>query len=253
MPDEPDPALRLLWRHVTPPEDALAPRRGRRQRLSVDAVVDAAVALADRAGLGALSMRSLAQELGLGAMSLYTYVPGRDELIALMVDQVMGRRTLPPLPTDLRERLELIARVQYDDCRDHPWLLEVSGLRPWLGPAAADRYEWQLSAVDGIGLDDIEMDQTVALLVGFASNIARAEQRMHHAERQSGMTELEWWQANAEELGRLMAGREYPIAGRVGQAAGEAYQAAADPSRELEFGLARIVDGLLAHLDAQRG
>jgi AcrR family transcriptional regulator len=248
MAHEPDPALRLLWRHVTPLDDASAPRRGRRQRLSVDDVVDAAVELADRAGLPALSMRSLAQELGLGAMSVYTYVPGRDELLALMVDQVLARRQLPPMPADLRARLELIARVQYDDCREHPWLLEIAGVRPWLGPAAADRYEWQLSAVDGIGLDDVEMDQTVALLAGFASNVARAEQQMRVAERASGMTELEWWQANADELGRLMAGREYPLAGRVGQAAGEAYQAAADPARELEFGLARIIDGLLAHL-----
>ena len=72
---------------------------------------------------------------------------------------------------------------------------------------------------------------------------------MRHAERESGITDLEWWEANAETLGELMANRDYPIAGRVGSAAGEAYQAASDPARELEFGLARIVDGVLAHLD----
>ena len=50
-------------------------------------------------------------------------------------------------------------------------------------------------------------------------------------------------------LGELMAGRDYPLAGRVGQAAGEAYQAASDPERQFRFALERIVDGILVHLD----
>lgn len=246
MPADPDPALRLLWRHVVPAEESV--RRGPKQKLSLDQVVDAAIELADRDGLSALSMRGLAQHLGLGAMTLYSYVPGRNELIALMVDQALGGAELPPLPDDLRVRLELVARQQYDVCRRHPWLLEVSGLRPWLGPHASERYEWQLSAVEGIGLDDLEMDQTVALLNGYATSIARALHEVQRAERESGLSELEWWEANAEALGEVMQYRSFPLAGRVGTAAGEAYQAASDPARELEFGLARIVDGLLAHL-----
>jgi len=248
VPHEPDPSLRLLWRHVVPDPDVAPARRGPKQKLTVDEVVDAAIEIADRDGLAGLSMRGLAQQMGLGAMTLYTYVPGRNELVVLMVDQVLGRTELPALPDDLRERLELVARTQYADVRAHPWLLEVSGVRPWLGPHMADRYEWQLSAVEGIGLDDIEMDQTVALLVGFASNSARAGHEVKRAERESGMTDLEWWEANAETLGEVMGHRDYPIAGRVGQAAGEAYQAASDPGRELEFGLARIIDWIVAYL-----
>lgn len=252
MPHDPDPSLRLLWRHAAPQPGGGPTRRGPKQKLSVDDVVDAAIEIADRDGLAALSMRGLAQRLGIGAMTLYSYVPGRDDLVVLMVDQVLGRTELPTLPDDLRERMELIARTQYADVRAHPWLLDVSGVRPWLGPAMAQRYEWQLSAVEGIGLDDLEMDQAVALLVGFATNIVRAEHEVKRAERESGMTELEWWEANAETLGEVMGQHgDYPLAGRVGQAAGEAYQAASDPHRELEFGLARIIDGLLAYLAAK--
>lgn len=250
MPD-PDPVLQLLWRHHTPSPDA-APRRGPKQKVSVDDVVDAAIDLADADGLASLSMRGLAQSLGLGAMTLYTYVPTRNDLVVLMVDQVFGRRELPPHPDDLRERLEQVARVQYDDCRAHPWLLDVTGLRAWLGPHVADRYEWQLGAVEGLGLDDIEMDQTVTLLATLGTGAARAEEAVRHAERETGMTDAVWWEANYEALGEVMAGREYPLAGRVGTAAGEAYQAASDPRRELDFGLARIIDGLVAHL-AERG
>ena len=254
MTTDPDPVLPLLWRHAAP--EALRPvpaRRGPRQRLTIDDVVDAAIGLADEADLAAVSMRSLAQRLGLGTMSLYGYVPGRPELVALMVDQVLGRSPLPPMPADLRERLELVARHTYADWAAHPWLLEVTGLRPWLGPHSADRYEWQLSAVEGIGLDDLEMDQTVSLLTSFAAGIVTSEQRVRRAERESGVTELAWWEANSEALGALMAERHHPIAGRVGTAAGEAYQAASDPARELEFGLARIVDGILAHVGRQPG
>ena len=77
-PSEPDPALPLLWRHepAVAAELARTARRGPRQRLTVDDVVDAAIDLADREGLAAVTMRSLAQHLGVGAMSVYTYVPG---------------------------------------------------------------------------------------------------------------------------------------------------------------------------------
>lgn len=243
----PDPTLPLLWRHVLPATDE-PPRRGRRPKVSVDDVVNAAIELADRDGLAALSMRTLAEQLGVGAMTLYSYVASRDDLVVLMFDEVLGRTELPPHGGDLRARLTRVAEVQLADWRAHPWLLDVVGVRPWLGPNVADRYEWQLSAVEGVGLDDVEMDQAVTLVVGFATNIARAEHAVRQAERQSGMTDLEWWEDNAEELGRVMAARDYPIAGRVGSAAGEAYQAGTDPRRELEFGLARILDGIEAHL-----
>lgn len=248
-----DPTLPLLWRHVVPAGDG-APKRGRPPKVSVDEVVDAAIGLADRDGLDALSMRTLAEQLGIGAMTLYSYVASRDDLVVLMFDQVLGRTELPPMTGDLRARLTLVAEVQLADWRAHPWLLDVVGIRPWLGPHVADRYEWQLSAVEGVGLDDVEMDQAITLVVGFATNVVRAEHAVRQAERQSGQTDLEWWEANGEELGRVMESRAhlYPIAGRVGQAAGEAYQAGTDPNRELEFGLARIIDGIEAHLARPR-
>lgn len=241
----PDPVLHLLWRHHQPPDSA--PRRGRRQRLSVDEVVDAAIRTADRDGLETLTMRSLAADLGIGAMSVYTYVPGRTELLALMADQVLSAHPRPELPATARERLALVARTHYETCREHPWLPDVLVLQNGIGPGASDLFEWQLSAIDGIGLTDLEMDQTVAVLTGFAANIARRGTRMRQAERASGMSEAQWWEANADELGRLMQGRSYPISGRVGTAAGETYQASADPSAELEFGLARIIDGIEAY------
>jgi len=238
----PDPVLPLLWRD--PVSDPVV-RRGPKQKASLDAVLDAGIALADAEGLDSLSMRGLAARLGLGAMSLYTYVPGRDELIVLMVDQAIGRSDRPAHGPDVRRRLEAVAQSAYAEYQTHPWLLDVTGLRAWLGPHAAERYEWQLTAVDGLGLTDVEMDQAVALLEGIAATAARARSAVVAAERRSGQTELEWWQSNASALAQAMAGREFPLASRVGQAAGELYQAATDPDRQFRFALSRTVTGLL--------
>ena len=245
---EPDPVLRLLWRDPSAPPPV---RRGPRQKVSLDEVVDAGIEVADAEGLEALSMRGLAGRLGLGAMSLYTYVPGRDELVVLMVDQVLGRTERPTHPVDVRRRLDQVATGAREEYLAHPWLLDVSGLRAWLGPHAAARYEWQLAALDGLGLDDVEMDQAVALLDGLASSSARAVHDVRAAERRSGLSELQWWEANAEALGEAMGERagDFPLAARVGQAAGELYQAAQDPDRQFRFGLDRVLDGLLSHLD----
>ena len=242
-----DPTLPLLWRHVRTP-DASAPRRGRPPKISVDEVVDAAIEVADHEGLDALTMRRLAERLGVGVMSLYSYVASRDDLIVLMVDQVVGRAQLPEMCGDLRARLTLVAEVELAVRRAHPWLHDADGVRAWLGPHVADRYEWQLSAVEGVGLEDVEMDQVVTLVAGFAANVAHAEETVRRVERRSGLSDAEWWEANVEALGEVMAGRDYPLAGRVGAAAGEAYQAGRDQRREMEFGLARILDGIEAYL-----
>jgi AcrR family transcriptional regulator len=239
----PDPVLSLLWRD---PDREPSLRRGPKQKASLDAVLDAGIEVADAEGLETLSMRGLARRLGLGAMSLYTYVPGRDELVVLMVDQALGRSDRPAHGADNRRRLEVVAESAYAEFVAHPWLLEVDGLRAWLGPHATERYEWQLAAVEGLGLTDVEMDQAVALLAGIAATAARARNSVVAAERRSGHTELEWWQHNAAALEEAMGGRDFPLASRVGQAAGELYQAATDPDRQFRFALDRVVVGLLA-------
>ncbi len=237
-----DPVLPLLWRE---PDDLPSVRRGPKQKVSLDLVLDAAIELAEADGLAAVSMRGLAQALGLGAMTLYTYVPGRDELVVLMVDHVLGRSRRPPHSDDRRRRIEAVAESAYAELSAHPWLLEVDGLRAWLGPHAAERYEWQLTAVDGLGLADVEMDQAVVLLEGIAATAVRSRHAVVSAERRSGLTELEWWKANADAMAELVGDHQFPLATRVGQSAGEAYQAATDPDRQFRFALDCVVDGLL--------
>lgn len=236
-----DRTLMLLWRRTLgEPQGS----RGPRQRLSVDEVVRAAIAVADAEGLETFSMRKVAERLGLGVMSIYTYVPGREELIGLMVDEVQGECEHPELAGPLRERLTRVARELWDEYHRHPWLLQVVQHRPFIGPNGTDRYEWQLRAIDGIGFGDIEMDQIVTLVSGFAASAARASIDARRAREISGITDEQWWEINAPILERIMDPSRYVLSGRVGTAAGEAYQAVSDPDLAFTFGLDRILDGI---------
>ena len=68
------------------------------------------------------------------------------------------------------------------------------------------------------------------------------------------MTDAEWWAINAPVLARVMPAESFPISARVGQVAGETYNALADPERSFQFGLERLLDGLAVLLaDRARG
>src|SRR5215213_8438643 len=122
-----DPArsLALLWR-----TQERGARTGRLD-LSIDRIVRAAVEIADADGMAALSMRRVAERLGVGTMSLYTYVPGKAELIDLMLDTVYGETAKPDtVPGGWRGRLEQVARENWELYRRHRWMLLVGTTRP---------------------------------------------------------------------------------------------------------------------------
>ena len=112
---------------------------GRPRALTVEAVVDAALALIERDGLSALSIRSLAAELGVMPRTVYTYVAGKDELLQLMADRFLERAAIEPPRPDLPWAEELarilrdyyrlyVARPHALDLLLHPDLRNVTGL-----------------------------------------------------------------------------------------------------------------------------
>ncbi|WP_432498705.1 TetR/AcrR family transcriptional regulator [Kineococcus gypseus] len=241
-----DPAhtLALLWRG-TGGGAAPGPRRGPRRALDVDAVVAAAVALADEQGLAGLSMRRLAERLGVGAMSLYTYVADRDELLDLVLDSAyaaMPRRDTTGLPW--RERVAAVAEENRELYRAHPWAAEVSTLRPPLGPGQTAKYEHELAAFDGCGLDDVAVDDCLTHLLVFVRACAR-DAAAAREQRRDGDDE-QWWAAAGPLLARVLDAARFPRAVRVGAAAGAAHGSAHDPEHAYEFGLQRLLDGLAA-------
>lgn len=115
----------------------MARGRSRRRRiLTVDEIVDAALALADREGIEDFSMRRLADELGVGTMTLYHYVRDRDHLEELVSDRVMAGVVIPgAVPSDWREALAEIARRTRTAFLRHPWIVDVFGGRRVVTPS----------------------------------------------------------------------------------------------------------------------
>jgi AcrR family transcriptional regulator len=242
-----DPArvLELLWGTAD-----TGPRRGPRPGLSVEKIVRSAIAIADRDGLDAVTMRRLAESLGVGPMALYTYVPGKAELLDLMLDAVYREMPLSAWPGDgWRERLAAVARDNRALFEAHPWAAAVSTSRPPLGPGLMAKYEHELSALATAGLDDIETDAALTFLLDFVRSAALSAHDARATSRDSGMTDEQWWTANAPLLARVLDKDAYPTAARVGTAAGAAHGGAYSPDHAWEFGLERVLDGLGALIE----
>ena len=238
-----DPAhtLALLWR-----DDTLVPRRGPQRAFDLDAVVDAAIGLADEADLAAVSIRRVAQAVGSSPMSLYTYLPGKAELLDLMLDAVYLRMERPDTTGRAwRERLRTVAEANRVLYLAHPWAASLSTLRPPLGPGQMAKYEYELAALDGSGLSDVEIDDCLTYLLTFV----RASARDTLDARGRPTSDQEWWDRAGPLLARVLDPQAYPLAARIGTAAGTERASAHDPAQAYDFGLERTLDAIAALVD----
>ena len=242
---DPERTIDLLWHGAAPAR----PVRGPRRRLETGTVTAAAVELADSDGIAAVTMRELASRLGLGsAMALYTYVPGKAELVDLMVDVCFAVFTLDvtAVPTRVADRIRAIADANRALYREHPWLADISIERPPLGPGQLRKYDLELAALDGLGLSDHEMDLTLTLVTTFVRAHAASATAAAAADEEAA-----WWAAAGPALARYAAASDYPVASRVGTSAGEAQGRSYEPDLAYRFGLERIAEGIEA-LDRRR-
>ncbi|MBI5162077.1 MAG: TetR/AcrR family transcriptional regulator C-terminal domain-containing protein [Micrococcales bacterium] len=231
--------LELLWR----PRDADG-----RPGISTARIVTAGIALADAEGADAVSMRRVAAQLGSAAMSLYTHVPDKAALVALMSDEVLlGMAvTEPAFGAGWRERLRLVAGDNRDLLTRHPWLLRLQPSPPPLGPGLLAKYEWELSAFHGLGLSATERDSCLTLVLQFvrAATAEAIAARMRAAVREA---EGERWSATVGPvLARYVDEDEYPLATRIGAEAGAVAERLGDPDGAHGFGLERVLDGVAA-------
>jgi AcrR family transcriptional regulator len=242
---DPDRTLALLWR-----DPSVLPRRGPRQGLTLDQVLDAATAIADEQGLAALSMRRVADVLGVAVMTLYTYVPAKAELLDLMLDAVylaMDRTDTTGRPW--RERVSRLAEENRALYQAHPWATAVSTHRPSLGPGQMAKYDHELHALDDLGLDDLQRDDALSHVLTFVRAHAQASEDARRARDESKIDDQQWWEINEPLLRRVFDPTTYPLAVRVGTAVGTHHGSAWDPDHAWTFGLARTLDGLSTLLE----
>ena len=118
----------------------------RATKLTMDAIVDAAIEVADSDGIGALSMRKVAERLGAGTMSLYRHVADKDQLIAAMAE-VAGRSFAYPYGEDgawtWRERVQIAVDLDWALFERHPWMvLAYAAPRYTLSDSSRASLQW---------------------------------------------------------------------------------------------------------------
>jgi AcrR family transcriptional regulator len=225
----------LLWAPAQQP-----PVRGPRPRISLADVVAAGVAIADAEGLPALSMRKVASRLGVGVMSLYTYVPGRSELVELMIDRVYGEHQIPDPQLPWRQRVEQWARETWRIYSAHPWLLDYNMARLPIGPSVLDASEALYAALGDAGFDGAENVAIFNLinwqLLGAArSMISDADQARH-----TGVSAEAYWDSRASFWGTYFDWNRYPKMAAIWQAGGFDDPAGWDFERMLD----RLLSGI---------
>lgn len=229
-----DRSLALLW------DLDGRPNRGRRPKLTLDRVVATAIEIADAEGLEAVSMRRIAAMLDVGAMSLYRYVPGKAELLDLMLDRVIEPDPDPPAPdAGWRVALQRMGEAMWELYTVHPWLPQVDQARPVLGPNALGGLDAVLGQLADLELSDMEKMQAISAIESYAAATARTHNSAVSAESRTGVSAEEFWEAQAPVLEKAMGGDRYP---RMAALSDDAF---AFSGEELyRFGLARMLDGL---------
>ncbi|MEV1242342.1 TetR/AcrR family transcriptional regulator [Nonomuraea sp. NPDC050022] len=255
-------SMALLWRATGPgPRTGPGPKPG----LSVDMIVDAAIAVADEQGMAALSMRAVGERLGRTAMALYTYVPSKSELIDLMHD-----RALAELPTgyDLEPGWRAAVTSWAEDVRAfyvrHPWVLQVSQARPVLGPNEFVMMETMVGVLRATGLRAGPLRGVVSLLTDFVRGAARTVAESRQAPAATGVSDEEWWYARSALLEEVAPGfaERFPMVSwietddpppppsRETPQSGQATTYLEDKARPaFAAGLAVVLDGIEAAID----
>ena len=231
--------IRLLW---DPP--AATPSRGPRPKIGLGDVIAAGVAIADEEGLASLSMRKVASRLGVGAMSLYTYVPGRDELVELMVDRVHGELDLPAPELPWRASVEHQVKQRWQMYERHPWLLDYNMARMPVGPHVMDADEALYAAILRTGLHGADVVSVTNMIIWQLLGAARSEIVEADETRRTGTSADAYWNSRASFWETYFDYDRYPSMAAIWSAGGFDDEEAHTFDRQL----GRLLDGLESRL-----
>jgi len=221
----------LLWAPAT------RGKRGPRPSLTQDAIVRAAIDLADREGIEAVTIQRLATALNSKAMSLYRYVPSKEAILDLMSDAALG--SAPDVRDgNWRAKLSGWAAASFQRLERHPWLIELAGSARSVGPRWAAWLDVGLAAQAGLPLTAAEKLAVLTLVDGHLRSAARLR---------VGVKASPQW---AAQFGRMLettaTDSAFPTLGKMirgGDFAGPGLSM----EQMFDFGLERILDGVAAY------
>ncbi len=228
----------------------------RKAKISRSAIADAAIAIADEEGFESVSMRRVADRLEVGTMSLYHYIRGKDDLMALVDDRVVQEVLIPEgaMPDDWREALAEISRRSYAAWTRRPWLLaHIAGGPPRVGPNMMRHVDQSLGTVAGLGLSRAEQFELVSMVDDYTLGFVISDRDM------TQMRENDWQglEEMAGHMSDLIQTGEFPnleafigstdkdvLVSRWREIAQEM-----DRMDRFERGLKRVIDGIALDLE----
>lgn len=224
---------------------AATPQRGPKREMSVEKIVDAAIELADREGIQAVSMSAVAKRLGYTPMSLYRYVSSKDDLLLLMQEEATG---LPPEAGEdspgwrprLRELYEAASQVYLRQ----PWLLSL----PITGsPITPNSSAWLEAGLEALADTPLTQDECIAaslLVTGAARWKGLVMAGYEEESRTSGLSAEEVAVREAQLFDAVITVDGYPSLRRAIDAG--VFTSEFDP---FAFGFERGLDGLEGYID----
>jgi AcrR family transcriptional regulator len=236
------------------------PRRGPKPALTAEDIIRTAMQVADREGLAALTMHTIAEALGFTTMALYRYFPSKETLVDAIVDAALGT---PPTPSGPRKGWRRAVRNWAFAKRAmlcaRPWVAELPFVAAPHGPNWLSWHEAFLQALAGTKLSPDDMMDMLSIVDGYvrgnsdtAVSLARAQSR--------GVSVEDWARAVGADLARAINDPRYPMLSAIlssetaGLAAGNSLPARAGRPRTMDeafdFGLERVLDGIQRYMDS---
>ncbi len=226
----------LIWQRME--------ERRKDRKLDYLSITNAAMELADQAGLEGLSMRSLAERLEAGTMTLYRYVADRDDLLDLILDRAFSEIRIPTRATkDWRKDVTSVAVATRATMLRHPWLATLLIRRPTLGPNYLRWFEFVLSSTASIGRNLDAQLNMVGIIWAFIFGSVTYEAGEMENNRRHQLTEEKKRTIAEPYLSSLLATGQFPHLARV-----LATPRQANSAKAFRFGLKSVLDGLLQNV-----
>ena len=207
----------------------------RRVPLSRERVLRGAIAIADAAGIGALTMRSLAQELGVKPMSLYHHVANKEEILDGIIDVVFSEIDLPSADADWRSAMRHRAISARRVLARHPWATPLMESRTNPGPATLRQHDSVIGTLRGAGFSIRMTAHAYSLLDSYVYGFALQEAALPF-NSPDAVPDV------AETILAQFPSEEYPHLAEL--ATEHVIQPGYDYGNEFEFGFDLILDGL---------
>ncbi len=236
----------LLWRTKQPGT------RGPRGSLTLDRIVATAIEIADAEGLGGVSMRKVAERLGVTTMSLYRYVPGKEDLVDLIFDVAAGVPDTAAWPEDWRGRVTAYALDSRATLLARPWMVDVPLSGPPMGPNHFAWMESFLAALDGTGLTDDDLVGMLMIVASYVNNEVRQMISITRAAPRTGISYQEWGKAYERALATRADPAYFPTLSRIA-GAGVFGAEAATEEEDFLYGMNFILDGIDTLIRARNG